>query len=178
MQILIWTGQKHSGKSTAAGELVAHLQDAGVTCGGLLAPSLYENGELCGFDALDVASGVREKLLHRVKTGQEAHVGNFAFCDLGVRVAKEALVRPLDGGIDFVLVDEFGTLELAGKGWRSQIDQLIRLDAVLMLVVREELTTQVAKIYSCRAGDVLLASDPNSIEKIVDACKNMQRRKV
>ena len=172
MQVLLWTGEKHSGKSTVAGELVVCLQQAGITCGGLLAPGRYSNGKLCGFNAIDIASGVRETLLNRVETGQEPHVGNFAFCDSGVRLAKDALTRPLNGGFDFVIVDEFGTLELIGKGWRSQVDKLVELDGVLMLVVREELTQQVAKIYSCCAEDILPASNPDSIGRVLDICKN------
>ena len=177
MQILLWTGQKHSGKSTAAGELVECLQHAGFSCAGLLAPSRYENGKLCGFDALDVATGIRERLLNRVENGQETHVGNFAFCDAGLQLAEDALTKPLDGGVDFVVVDEFGPLELSGSGWRRKIDELAELDGVLMLVVREELTQPVAEIYSPQADDVLTATDADSIVHTMKICSELKKRR-
>ena len=170
MRILLWTGEKHSGKSTTVADTIEFLPFACLTYAGLLAPSRYENDELCGFDAVDIATGDRAPLLESIETWETGDVGNFVFCDEGLQLGETALRRAIDGEYDFVLVDEFGPLELKGGGWRPQVDELVKLDGVLMLVVRDKLVEQVAEIYDVAAEDVLSAFDGDSIVHTLEAC--------
>ncbi|MCK5114899.1 MAG: DUF2478 domain-containing protein [Phycisphaerae bacterium] len=177
MRILLWTGAKHSGKTTRAAELLGQLQDVGVTCAGLLAKSRYDNCDkkLCGFGAVDITTSAHATLLERVEAGRSGDVGNFVFCDEGLQLGQAALQKAIDGKYDFVLVDEFGPLELSGAGWRAQVDVLAKLDGVLMLVVRDDLVEQVAGLYGVAAGDVLSAEE-DSMAYVLEVCKNLATR--
>ena len=61
-KLVLWTGPRHSGKTTTASDLVKTAHKEGFIVAGLLAPSLYDNGELIGFDALDIKNDTRKPL--------------------------------------------------------------------------------------------------------------------
>lgn len=66
--LILWTGPKHSGKTTAAARLVQAARAEGWAIAGCLAPSLYENDRLIGFDILDLRTGRRATLARRRST--------------------------------------------------------------------------------------------------------------
>ncbi len=146
---MLWTGPKHSGKTSGLANLVEVLRCAGLNVAGLLAPSLYREGVLVGFDAVDVRTGQRAALLRLPADGAGADVGAFAFSEEGVALGRGALAREATDEADLVVVDEFGPLELRGGGWRSQIDALTkRKGGTILLVVRTELLQEVGRLYA------------------------------
>ena len=96
-RLILWTGPKHSGKTTAAAELARRLRAWGFKVSGLLAPSVYEGDALVGFDALDLSTGWRLPLLRRPDVGESATVGAFVFVEEGRRVAQAALADGATG---------------------------------------------------------------------------------
>jgi nucleoside-triphosphatase THEP1 len=173
-RLILWTGPKHSGKTTAATRLVDRLRAEGLTVAGILAPSVRRGGELVGFDVVDLSTGRRAPLLRRARPGSEAHVGIFAFRDEGLRLGRAALDERATVDAHLVIIDEFGPLELAGGGWRPAVDALIAQGhAPLMLIVRERLLERVAE--TCRQGcpriDVLPADEPASVDRVLDTTR-------
>lgn len=162
--IVLWTGPKHSGKTTAAFELVEALRADGFLVAGLLAPSVCRAGELAGFDAVDAATARRAPLARR--TAGPADIGEFAFIDAGCRLATSALSAEATAAADLVVVDEFGPLELLGRGWREAVDRLASEGSILLLVVREELAEQVSHLYAGRSVQGLPAGRTASAERI------------
>jgi nucleoside-triphosphatase THEP1 len=63
-QCILWVAGKHSGKTTAAMQLTRRLQQQGCTVGGILAPSIYKDGRLTGFDIIDIRNDVRVPLAY------------------------------------------------------------------------------------------------------------------
>ena len=55
-KLVLWTGPKHSGKSSALGQLIARSVAEGISVAGILAPSIYQRGRLVGFDVVDVVT--------------------------------------------------------------------------------------------------------------------------
>ena len=51
-KLVLWTGKKHSGKTTAAARLAQTARAEGFAVAGSLAPSTYRNGRLIGYDIL------------------------------------------------------------------------------------------------------------------------------
>jgi nucleoside-triphosphatase len=163
-EIVLWVGPKHSGKTTTATEMVESLRSDGHSVGGILAPSLYRDGRLVGFDVVDVFSGRRGPLL---RLGRPGDVGPFVFEAEGVGLGESALASSYCRQSDLIIIDEFGPLELAGRGWREAIDRLVEAnDSLLLLVVRQSLCTTVSKLYASKSVRMLQALDPGSITRI------------
>lgn len=171
-KLVLWVGPKHSGKTTAAGRLVARARRGGIAVAGLLAYSVYRGGELTGFDAVDLHTGVRCPLAGCDDGGAE-QVGLFSFGDEGLAFGKAALESAVARSASLVVVDEFGPLELHGGGWRQAVDSLLAAaGGVILLVVREELTADVSRLYGRLHPQTLNALEPASIERVLDLLKN------
>ena len=171
-KLILWTGQRHSGKTTAAGDLIENLRARGRVIAGLLAPSVYQEGLLIGFDAVDVSTGRRAPLLRRFGQADAVHVGAFAFIDEGLRLGRAALDADATREADLVVVDEFGPLELRGGGWRGQVDQLIAGAArVILLVVRAQLVPEIERLYSGVSCTAVPAADPKAPDAVTAILK-------
>ncbi|MHC4624472.1 MAG: nucleoside-triphosphatase [Planctomycetota bacterium] len=172
-RLIFWTGPKHSGKTTAAGELAVRVRDVGMSVAGLLAPAVYEHNQLVGFDAVDLRTGEQVSAASRRKQTSEG--GGFRFTQQGRALGKAALDIAAVRSADLVIVDEFGPMELAGKGWRRQVDLLLaQTDAAILLVVREELVREVKRLYREYGGREIGAAGKDSIERVIDILR--QRR--
>jgi len=164
--VILWVGPKHSGKTTSAAGLARAAVEHGFSVAGLLAYSVYRNGRLAGFDACDLRTGARAPLAVRGTHGGQ--IGSFRFMEEGVILGNGALGHAATDGADLVIVDEFGPLELASRGWREAVDSLAcGGQMLLLLVVREELADAVQGLYaeiSCRQ---VTAGAPESADEIL-----------
>jgi len=165
-RLFLWTGPKHSGKTTNAAKLARLARQRGFRVAGLLAPSVYRDGRLAGFDALDLRSEARTPLaVHRDEPGD---VGSFHFLEEGRRLGSRALDLAATEGADLVIVDEFGPLELASWGWRAAVDSLVYAGKIpLVLVVRQELAGAVRDVYADVPSQLLDATVPESAHEII-----------
>lgn len=169
--IILWVGPKHSGKTTSAAHLVQAARAEGFVVAGCLAPSVYANDALVGFDIVNLHSNQKTPLALRASgcgVGQ-----GFQFLAEGLALGNEALGSPATKDADLIIVDEFGPLELAHAGWRTAADRLMTVpDAVLVLVVREELAAKVQQLYRAAAIRRLVAAQPESIDEVLALLKN------
>lgn len=166
IRVILWFAARHSGKTTAALELAKRAGAQGYVVAGLVAPSVYLNGELIGFDLLDLRSNKRTRLAVRKTKNDEA--ARFSFSAAGRRLARSALDPTRAKSADLVIVDEFGPLEMLGKGWRTHVDLLLTsTDALILLVVRKGLTDRVRELYSSFPSQKLPATDSKSIDKVI-----------
>lgn len=173
--VVLWTGERYSGKTTSVGNLVRAVRREGYDVAGLLARSVYQDEKLIGFDGVDLSSGAEAPLARRGAGASD--IGQFTFLDEGLQLGRAALSGPGEGSADLVIVDEFGPLELDGKGWRNNVDSLLAAGrAVVLLVVRRELVGRVQQLYSDLGVEVLDAGEPQSVDKVV--CLLRDRRAV
>jgi nucleoside-triphosphatase THEP1 len=175
IRVILWFAARHSGKTTAAFELARRVVAQGYAVAGLVAPSVYLNGELIGFDALDLRSNKRTRLA--VRKAKNGEAGRFTFSSAGRRLTGSALNPTRAKSADLVIVDEFGPLEMLGKGWRAHVDLLLTSsNALVLLVVRKGLTDQVQELYSSLPSQKLPATDPKSIDKVIAIIENRRER--
>jgi len=169
--LILWTGPKHCGKTTSATKLAQFARDKGFNVAGILAPSLYLNGELCGFDVLDLQNQTRAPLARRKISQSKA--GPFTFIVDGLKLGNTVLSEETTKSADLVIVDEFGPLELNNQGWRKSVDSLlISSNAVVLLVVRRELANTVRQLYANLPCRELAAIEKNSIDEVITMLKN------
>ena len=168
-KLILWTGPRHSGKTAAAEQLVQAARQAGLAVAGLLAPSVYEAEKLLGFDAVDLATGARAPLARQAKP-DEAEVGSYSFLSEGRELGARALSAAAECSADLIVVDEFGPLELRGRGWRDAVDSLLRTaGGAIVLVVRKKLTRRVRRLYPQLSALVVPARGPDAVKTVLDA---------
>lgn len=169
--LVLWTGKKHSGKTTAAAKLAQTACVEGFVVAGLLAPSTQRNGKLSGYDIIDLRSKSRASLAQRKTDGNKTE--GFTFIADGLKLGREALSPAATESADIIIIDEFGPLELRGNGWRRDVDSLLALsNALILLVVRSELADRVQELYAGSPSRILGAIEPESIEKIITSLTN------
>jgi nucleoside-triphosphatase THEP1 len=61
--------------------------------------------------------------------------------------AAEAIAQAVADRCDLVVVDEFGPLELGGRGLRAVVDHAVESGVPILLIVRETLVESVQKLY-------------------------------
>ncbi|MBN1341460.1 MAG: DUF2478 domain-containing protein [Phycisphaerae bacterium] len=158
-KVVLWSGPQHSGKTTALARLVERARAEGHVVAGILAPSRWQEGQLVGFDVVDLASAKRAALATRDGDGQE-RIGCFAFDSAGLELGRVALGRSSTARADLVIIDEYGPLELEGGGWRRWVDGLVqRSSGVVLLVVRRDITETVAGLYGVPGEHIIEVSD-------------------
>jgi len=173
-KLILWTGEKHSGKTTCAARLAGMARDEGFDTAGLLAEALYHDGRLIGFDAIDLQTENRAPLARRRSTGGESVP--FDFIAEGVELGRNALSIAATESADLVVVDEFGPLEMNSQGWRTDVDLLVRTsEALILLVVREELAGQVQHLYLNVPSLMLCAAEVESVEKVMSVLRGRRR---
>ena len=166
-RLILWVGEKHFGKTTSTARLVKIARAEGFNVAGLLAPSLYRNSKLIGFDVLDLRDNSRAPLArHKIDVSKTR---SFTFIADGLKFGNTALSRKATKSADLVIVDEFGPLELSGQGWRRNVDSLLTSsNATILLVVRQELANPVSKIYTDFLCCKLDASEPKSSVSVIN----------
>ena len=165
--VVLWVGPKHSGKTTALVRLVEAATGRGFAVAGLLAPAIYRDGLLAGFDAVDVATGRRRPLARRAEDGK-GDAGRFTFRPDGLDFGRAALGADAARSAALVVVDEFGPLELRDAGWRAAVDRLLALSTgTVLLVVREELSDDVARLYARWRPQRMASADPAAVDRVL-----------
>jgi iron complex transport system ATP-binding protein len=173
-RLILWVGEKHSGKTTGVAELVKMARAEGFNIAGVLEPSVYRDGRLIGFDVLILRDGSRTPLARR--RIDDGKMSPFVFVDEGVRLGKAALRQELEESADLVIIDEFGPMELSGQGWRSSVDSLLAsMNMTLLLVVRRELVNAVQRVYADFHCRIINAAETDSVNKIIGTLDRQRR---
>jgi nucleoside-triphosphatase THEP1 len=166
--LVLLTGAKNSGKTTFVQQLVEKLKKENYQISGFTAPSIYEGAFLLGFDILCIRSGRKVKLAKRKSAAE-----TFTFSKKALALGNSILNSNETKSSDLVIIDEFGPLELAGKGWRKGTDELIQsAGPLILLVVRKESAEKVRRLYNNIKVKLLQASN----RKSADIITNIVRR--
>jgi nucleoside-triphosphatase len=169
-KLILFTGRKHSGKTTAAERLARQVRSMGFRVAGLLAPAIYKDSRLIGFGMVDLRSDRQIEVANR-RTA-EGEGGRWEFTKEGLKLGKAALNPSAAGSADLIIIDEFGPLELEGKGWRKEVDSLLASTNIpVVLVVRQELEEHVQELYENYPSTKLAATKKDSINKVIRILK-------
>jgi nucleoside-triphosphatase len=170
-RLILWTGPKHSGKTTSATRLIEMALTEGFIVAGILEPSLYDDGKLLGFDVLDLHSQRRTPLARRNK--DKSSIGFFNFITDGLKFGNAVLSSDKIKSADLIIIDEFGPLEIKGQGWRRNIDSLLSSsNAILLIIIRKELKETFRKLYANVPCLELEAIEENSAREVITMLKN------
>ena len=171
--LILWTGPKHSGKTTRALDLVNSAIEEGFRITGLLALSIYNDGILNGFYAYDLASTIKKPLAKRNNVQGKS---GFTFISEGLKIGVKALSENSLKNTDLIILDEYGPFELSGRIWRKSVDSILSSGNIAtLLVVREELVKDVIELYSHIPHEIIEANQPDSIGKVLNILKHRRQ---
>lgn len=140
--IMLLTGQRGVGKTTACQRLVEIASQRGYRVAGVLTPALFDqSGAKVGFEAVDAKSGERRVLARAHGDLGGPQIGRYSFDLTSLNWASHLLQRALATGCDLLIIDEIGPLELErGHGFVAILRHLQRRPPChTLLVVRNEL---------------------------------------
>jgi len=118
------TGLPGCGKTTVIRTIAARLQAAGALVRGFWTAEMREGGVRAGFRIETV--GGRTGTLARVGLAGPHRVGRYgvdiaSFESVGVQEVEEALVEGAGGGIEVLVIDEIGKMELCSPRFREAV---------------------------------------------------------
>lgn len=118
MRIVLLSGERGSGKTTALARLARAAREAGREPGGVLQPGVFApDGSKTGSTWIDAASGASGEFGSNVRELGGPRWKLWSFSADGLERANHAVLEALERGADPVPVDEIGPLELrAGSG--------------------------------------------------------------
>jgi nucleoside-triphosphatase THEP1 len=155
-RIYILTGAVQSGKTTALMKWAAERD----RIGGFLSPDV---------DGLRRLFTLRDRQLRPFQAVEEEGdlvvVGKFRFYAPTFELGRQTLLADSQAGLDWLVIDEIGKLELAGQGFEPAAGQVIRHfqeeegQCRLLLVVRDYLVEEVVRRYGLEECVVLDISD-------------------
>jgi nucleoside-triphosphatase THEP1 len=139
---LLVVGEPRSGKTSWCREYIDGLRKRGCSVGGVLSPPIDKQGQRIGFDVADLltdkeAPFARLSPLKRFRGGEA--VGDYTISRRGISFACGAIERAVENRCDWVVIDEVGPLELAGKGLMPAVESALASPANVLIVVRTSL---------------------------------------
>ncbi|HSW29204.1 MAG TPA: nucleoside-triphosphatase [Longimicrobiales bacterium] len=137
------SGERGSGKTTAAAVVVEALKAAGLRVGGFLAPGEVKDGQRWSIELVLLASGERIPMATRDPQCEWPALGPFKVSPAALAAGSAALAPEAAGAHDVLVVDEVGPWELGGDGWAGALDALHGGSTPLLLVVRRSLVADV-----------------------------------
>lgn len=161
-RIYILTGAVQSGKTTALMQWAAERE----RIGGFLSPVVeglrrlftLRDRQLRPFQALE-------------EEGDLVVVGKFRFYASAFELGRQTLLADSQAGLDWLVIDEIGKLELAGRGFEPAAGQVIRRfqeeegKCRLLLVVRDYLLEEVVGRYGL--GEFSMVEDVRKLDASV-----------
>ena len=139
VRVVVVTGARGSGKTTAILEATRTLRLRGAAVAGFAQPGTWANGERTGFDLVDVSSDERAVLARRADPAHGEHGTGYRFERAGFTLGEHALARARPGCV--LVVDELGPVELRGRGHMSAVRRALTTPGlqVAVIVVRRSL---------------------------------------
>jgi nucleoside-triphosphatase THEP1 len=134
----ILTGQVQSGKTRLLQKITLELKQKGIVVGGYLSLSVYEKGQLIGYDLYDLKKETKHSFLRKQGQGNWEKIGPYSFLPGTLKQAKNTILQT--DKIDICFLDEVGPYELEGKGlWPALAVILGHPTPGLFLTVRENI---------------------------------------
>lgn len=147
--IFILTGPVHSGKTSFLRKLVDELKVKKLKIDGFLSDVVLENKEILGYDLYDLKN--EQYIPYIRRDGEEGweRIGSYFFIPEALAHAKALIFQ--SRGVDILVVDEIGPLELRGEGLWPALRQVFSSPPKgLILVVRKSILKDFLRLLRGR----------------------------
>ncbi|MFH0760645.1 MAG: nucleoside-triphosphatase [Bacteroidota bacterium] len=145
-KVILIMGDRAEGKTTFLRQRVNEMISGGMHLSGFIAEGIHSPGGVReGYRIVNINTG--EAVDFCLNKGPEnwEKVGRFRISPDGLAKGMEWLSPDVCRNSDFLVIDELGPLELAGKGWAPLIERILRESPKSMIwTVRRQLAGKIA----------------------------------
>ncbi|PIQ09316.1 MAG: hypothetical protein COW71_07250 [Ignavibacteriales bacterium CG18_big_fil_WC_8_21_14_2_50_31_20] len=157
MKINIITGKIRSGKTTFLQNLILSLSEVE----GIIQPTI---GEKRFFQ--DVKSKQIKEITSQEKNESTFRLGKFIFNDKSFLWAKNILEKAVNDVSKIIIVDEYGPLEISGKGLEPVVSKIIESvknnkNMKLIIIVRETLAEEFIEKFNLDKSEIEITKIEN-----------------
>jgi len=143
-KIFIVTGKINAGKTNFIIKLIDLLKTKEIKVAGIYCLKVFRNEELVGYDVVDIETNKRAVFLRTHANGSLEKIGKFYIFSQGLNFGLERLKLANNVDNDLVIVDELGKLELADKGWSSEVENILnKKNNHLLFAIRENFVDEI-----------------------------------
>jgi len=168
-RIVIISGEKNEGKTTAIKEIIKELDNKKIKYGGIISEKFVVDNNIQGYDIVNLNADVKEAFLRKGEYKDCDKIRKFSILEKGVKFGNSAL-REAFSNYKILIVDEIGQLELDDKGWNDTINKIKASQIELAIIsVRNEFVNDIISKYMFDNYEIFKVSDlsPNIINKIL-----------
>jgi nucleoside-triphosphatase THEP1 len=169
-RIYIVSGEINSGKSSFLYEVVKYLQKKEIETGGVFSQSVYSDGNKVGYDLVNIKTNERISFMklkdancnedNNNSIDKIYSIGKFKYSEEALTFGKEILSVENLLNVDVIIVDEIGPSELQGDLWADSLDEIIRVEEkIIILVVRQSIVEDICKKFQIFPRKVFYPSD-------------------
>ena len=144
MNKIFLTGEPGYGKSTVLMKVIDILKSKGLKVGGFMTPDIRERGKRIGFKVIDINSS-EEGILSSVNQKNGPKVGKYR---VNLEDFERVALKALDFAVkecDILCIDELGTMELFSKKFKEKIENILKLDKLIIIVLHRNLIRKYEK---------------------------------
>ena len=144
MNKIFLTGEPGSGKSTVLMKFINTLKNKGLKVGGFITPDIRVGGKRIGFKVIDINSG-EEGTLASINQKAGPKVGKYR---VNLEDFERVALKALDFAVkecDILFIDELGTMELFSKKFNEKIENILKLDKLIIIVLHRNLVRKYQK---------------------------------
>lgn len=131
-RVILVTGDKGSGKTSSLMDVIRWAGERSIPTSGIISPRYFDETDMAGYDALDCRSGKNFELARKpvyakgndwVRFGGMGYVFSRTGLDRANRILADA-ARNRDG-LEILVVDEVGRLEMMGEGLAPGLEEVL-----------------------------------------------------
>ena len=164
-KIYIITEDEHKGKTTFVKNIVSRLLNSGINIQGFIAEAVIIDKKLSGYDLKNVQNNKKIQIITKEKHDNWLKLGSYFFNPKGFGFGINILNNKNINNADLIVIDEIGPLELSGKGWCNQINNLLTGNSVSMIwVVRKSIIKEVIEKWEISNYEIINISLHNENE--------------
>ena len=147
-RIILITGEKNSGKTTYLKYFIHQVAiRENLPIGGFFTEGIFKSGRISGYDLIELDHHDKKLLCSNIPRKGWIKMGRFYFDPEGFRFGEQVLSN-IPEGVAWIMIDEYGPMEISGKGWRKAIDQLLeRNELTLMITIRVDLLNEAIEKF-------------------------------
>ena len=166
--IFILTGPVHSGKTTFLKKLVDELKVNKLKINGFLSEAVLENKEIFGYDLYDMKNEQSIPFIRREGEEEWEKIGSYFFIPEALAHVKKMIFQ--SRGVDILVIDEIGPLELRGKGlWPALRKVFSSPPKGLILVVRKNILKDFLRLLRGREIRIFDIEEKNTYSQMKKA---------
>ncbi len=172
-RIILITGEKNSGKTSFLKHFIDQVAiKKNLPYGGFITEGIFKSGQKTGLDLIELSHYQRKLLCKNIPRKGWIRMGQFFFDPEGFSFGEQVLSN-LPESTDWIIIDEYGPLELSGTGWRNVIDQLMEKEGLtLMMTARLDILPDVIENLKGHEIHVFNISQ-NQYSRIIEALKKL-----